>query len=93
MCKFPSQGKLFSDSESIQARAEAAVLLKQLDFPVGTATFRLEYLACCVKVTMELKNYIAIFAAVYSYGNPVFGRIWIQPGGYRTQYLLRAYCE
>ncbi|KAL9360327.1 hypothetical protein Peur_048450 [Populus x canadensis] len=27
------QGKLFSDSESIQARAEAAVLLKQLDFP------------------------------------------------------------
>jgi hypothetical protein len=31
------QGKLFSDSESIQARAEAAVLLKQLDFPVCTA--------------------------------------------------------
>lgn len=28
------QGKLFSDSESIQARAEAVVLLKQLDFPV-----------------------------------------------------------
>ncbi|KAI6687674.1 hypothetical protein NL676_024502 [Syzygium grande] len=28
------QGKLFSDSESIQARAEAAMLLKQLDFPV-----------------------------------------------------------
>ncbi|CAL1415090.1 unnamed protein product [Linum trigynum] len=28
------QGKLFSDSESIQTRAEAAVLLKQLDFPV-----------------------------------------------------------
>ncbi|XP_068339272.1 vacuolar protein sorting-associated protein 51 homolog isoform X2 [Pyrus communis] len=31
------QGKLFSDSESVQARAEAAVLLKQLDFPVCTA--------------------------------------------------------
>ncbi|CAN1308343.1 Vacuolar protein sorting-associated protein 51 homolog [Linum perenne] len=28
------QGKLFSDSESIKTRAEAAVLLKQLDFPV-----------------------------------------------------------
>ncbi|KAF7818136.1 vacuolar protein sorting-associated protein 51-like protein [Senna tora] len=28
------QGKLFSDSESMHARAEAAVLLKQLDFPV-----------------------------------------------------------
>ncbi|KAK9930701.1 hypothetical protein M0R45_027730 [Rubus argutus] len=30
------QGKLFSDSESIQARAEAAVLLKQLHFPVDS---------------------------------------------------------
>ncbi|KAK7396961.1 hypothetical protein VNO78_18125 [Psophocarpus tetragonolobus] len=29
------QGKLFSDSESIQVRAEAAVLLKQLNFPVA----------------------------------------------------------
>ncbi|KAH9653467.1 vacuolar protein sorting-associated protein 51-like [Citrus sinensis] len=29
-------GKLFSDSESIQARAEAAMLLKQLDFPVDS---------------------------------------------------------
>ncbi|XP_054800485.1 vacuolar protein sorting-associated protein 51 homolog isoform X2 [Prosopis cineraria] len=28
------QGKLFSDCESMQARAEAAVLLKQLNFPV-----------------------------------------------------------
>ncbi|XP_028771061.1 vacuolar protein sorting-associated protein 51 homolog [Neltuma alba] len=28
------QGRLFSDSESMQARSEAAVLLKQLDFPV-----------------------------------------------------------
>ncbi|GAB2298426.1 Vacuolar protein sorting-associated protein 51 [Dionaea muscipula] len=28
------QGKLFSDSESIQARAESVMLLKQLDFPV-----------------------------------------------------------
>ncbi|XP_010679379.2 vacuolar protein sorting-associated protein 51 homolog [Beta vulgaris subsp. vulgaris] len=28
------QGKLFSDSESIQVRAEAVMLLKQLDFPV-----------------------------------------------------------
>lgn len=31
------QEKLFSDSESIQTRAEAAVLLKQLDFPVCTS--------------------------------------------------------
>ncbi|XP_050237497.1 vacuolar protein sorting-associated protein 51 homolog [Mercurialis annua] len=30
------QGKLFSDNESIQARAEAAVLLKQLNFPVDS---------------------------------------------------------
>ncbi|XP_004229394.1 vacuolar protein sorting-associated protein 51 homolog isoform X1 [Solanum lycopersicum] len=29
------QGKVFSDSESIQARAEAVMLLKQLDFPVN----------------------------------------------------------
>ncbi|GMI66635.1 modified transport to the vacuole 16, UNHINGED, vacuolar protein sorting 51 [Hibiscus trionum] len=35
------QGKLFSDSESIQARAEAAVLLKQLDFPVDSLQARL----------------------------------------------------
>lgn len=28
------QGKVFSDSESIQARAEAVMLLKKLDFPV-----------------------------------------------------------
>ncbi|XP_022770837.1 vacuolar protein sorting-associated protein 51 homolog isoform X3 [Durio zibethinus] len=33
------QGKLFSDSESIQARAEAAVLLKQLDFPASVREF------------------------------------------------------
>ncbi|GAB4830574.1 Vacuolar protein sorting-associated protein 51 [Ancistrocladus abbreviatus] len=30
------QGKLFSDSESIQARAESVMLLKQLDFPVDS---------------------------------------------------------
>ncbi|KAE8009362.1 hypothetical protein FH972_005802 [Carpinus fangiana] len=35
------EGKLFSDSESIQARAEAAVLLKQLDFPVESLKARL----------------------------------------------------
>ncbi|CAI0402971.1 unnamed protein product [Linum tenue] len=35
------QGKLFSDSESIQTRAEAAVLLKQLDFPVDGLKVRL----------------------------------------------------
>ncbi|XP_031260097.1 vacuolar protein sorting-associated protein 51 homolog [Pistacia vera] len=35
------QGKLFSDSESIQARAEAAVLLKKLDFPVDTLKVKL----------------------------------------------------
>ncbi|KAH7511138.1 hypothetical protein JRO89_XSUnG0221800 [Xanthoceras sorbifolium] len=35
------QGKLFSDSESIQARAEAAVLLKQLDFPVDSLKAKL----------------------------------------------------
>ncbi|GKU99374.1 hypothetical protein SLEP1_g12233 [Rubroshorea leprosula] len=35
------QGKLFSDSESIQARAEAAVLLKQLDFLVETLEAKL----------------------------------------------------
>ncbi|GAV83612.1 Vps51 domain-containing protein [Cephalotus follicularis] len=35
------QGKLFSDSESIQARAEAAVLLKRLDFPVESLQAKL----------------------------------------------------
>ncbi|KAJ4843038.1 hypothetical protein Tsubulata_037506 [Turnera subulata] len=35
------QGKLFSDSESIHARAEAAVLLKQLDFPVHSLKAKL----------------------------------------------------
>ncbi|CAK7348424.1 unnamed protein product [Dovyalis caffra] len=35
------QGKLFSDSESIQARAEAAVLLKQLNFPVDNLKAKL----------------------------------------------------
>ncbi|GMI69469.1 modified transport to the vacuole 16, UNHINGED, vacuolar protein sorting 51 [Hibiscus trionum] len=35
------QGKLFSDSESIKARAEAAVLLKQLDFPVDSLQVKL----------------------------------------------------
>ncbi|WJX13588.1 Vacuolar protein sorting-associated protein 51, variant 2 [Trifolium repens] len=35
------QGKLFSDSESIQVRAESAVLLKQLDFPVNNLKAKL----------------------------------------------------
>ena len=35
-CLSFQQTKLFSDSESIQARAEAAVLLKQLDVPVSS---------------------------------------------------------
>ncbi|KAG7971036.1 hypothetical protein I3843_07G115600 [Carya illinoinensis] len=35
------EGKLFSDSESIQTRAEAAVLLKKLDFPVESLKARL----------------------------------------------------
>lgn len=35
------QGKIFSDSESRQARAEAAVLLKQLDFPVESLQAKL----------------------------------------------------
>ncbi|XP_065860334.1 vacuolar protein sorting-associated protein 51 homolog [Euphorbia lathyris] len=34
-------GKLFSDMESIQSRAEAAVLLKQLDFPVDNLKAKL----------------------------------------------------
>ncbi|XAR49667.1 hypothetical protein NMG60_11032933 [Bertholletia excelsa] len=35
------QGKLFSDSEFIQARAEATMLLKQLDFPVDSLKAKL----------------------------------------------------
>ncbi|XP_061350137.1 vacuolar protein sorting-associated protein 51 homolog isoform X2 [Gastrolobium bilobum] len=35
------QGKLFSDSESIQVRVEAAVLLKQLNFPVDNLKAKL----------------------------------------------------
>ncbi|XP_050267110.1 vacuolar protein sorting-associated protein 51 homolog [Quercus robur] len=55
------QGKLFSDSESIQARAEAAVLLKQLDFPVESLKARLleklaQSLADLQLKTKELSN-------------------------------------
>ncbi|KAL6502800.1 Vacuolar protein sorting-associated protein 51 [Orobanche hederae] len=35
------QGKVFSDSESIQARAEAVMLLKQLEFPVENLKVKL----------------------------------------------------
>ncbi|KAK4482141.1 hypothetical protein RD792_009282 [Penstemon davidsonii] len=35
------KGKIFSDSESIQARAEAVMLLKQLDFPVENLKVKL----------------------------------------------------
>ncbi|KAL0391180.1 UNVERIFIED_CONTAM: Vacuolar protein sorting-associated protein 51 [Sesamum calycinum] len=35
------QGKVFSDSESIQSRAEAVMLLKQLDFPVENLKVKL----------------------------------------------------
>ncbi|CAN4113403.1 unnamed protein product [Withania somnifera] len=35
------QGKVFSDSESIQSRAEAVMLLKQLDFPVSNLKVQL----------------------------------------------------
>ncbi|KAK4418055.1 Vacuolar protein sorting-associated protein 51 [Sesamum alatum] len=35
------QGKVFSDAESIQARAEAVMLLKQLDFPVESLKVKL----------------------------------------------------
>ncbi|XP_057776671.1 vacuolar protein sorting-associated protein 51 homolog isoform X2 [Salvia miltiorrhiza] len=35
------QGKVFSDSESIQARAEAVMLLKKLDFPVENLKVKL----------------------------------------------------
>ncbi|KAL3827770.1 hypothetical protein ACJIZ3_016572 [Penstemon smallii] len=41
-CKRASEeGKIFSDSESIQARAEAVMLLKQLDFPVENLKVKL----------------------------------------------------
>jgi hypothetical protein len=36
---FLLQGQLYSDSEPIEARAEAVVLLKQLNFPVGILFF------------------------------------------------------
>lgn len=50
------EGKLFSDSESLQARAEAAMLLKQLDFPVENLKARLlEKLAQSV-VDLQLKT-------------------------------------
>ncbi|CAL5433451.1 unnamed protein product [Camellia sinensis] len=46
VCFFPGEtydiaGKLFSDSESIHARAEAAMLLKQLNFPVDSLKVKL----------------------------------------------------
>lgn len=42
------QTKLFSDSESIQARAEAAVLLKQLDVPVSTFLSAQLFVTCLI---------------------------------------------
>ena len=39
------QEKVSSDSESIQARAEAVMLLKQLDFPVGNSDFSMRALS------------------------------------------------
>uniref|UniRef100_A0A2P2LK85 Vacuolar protein sorting-associated protein 51 homolog isoform X4 n=1 Tax=Rhizophora mucronata TaxID=61149 RepID=A0A2P2LK85_RHIMU len=46
------QGKLFSDSESIQARAEAAMLLKQLDFPVCIALLNLSFVLCSLRYNL-----------------------------------------
>lgn len=50
------QGKLFSDSESIQTRAEAAVLLKQLDFPVESLKVRLLEKLAQSLVDLQLKT-------------------------------------
>uniref|UniRef100_A0A2N9IR06 Vacuolar protein sorting-associated protein 51 homolog n=1 Tax=Fagus sylvatica TaxID=28930 RepID=A0A2N9IR06_FAGSY len=49
-------GKLFSDSESIQTRAEAAVLLKQLDFPVESLKVRLLEKLAQSLVDLQLKT-------------------------------------
>ncbi|KAK3194268.1 hypothetical protein Dsin_025578 [Dipteronia sinensis] len=51
------QGMLFSDSESIQARAEAAVLLKQLDFPVDSLKVKLLEKLEQSLGDLQLKNY------------------------------------
>ena len=50
------QDKVSSDSESIQTRAEAVMLLKQLDFPVCNSDFSNHLL---------LKHCPAIFLIVY----------------------------
>lgn len=39
ICFFFPQAKLYSDSEPVAAKAEAVVLLKQLDYPVGPDIF------------------------------------------------------
>ncbi|KAB1210132.1 hypothetical protein CJ030_MR6G022744 [Morella rubra] len=69
------EGKIFSDSESIQARAEAAVLLKQLDFPVESLKARLlEKLAQSV-ADLQLKTEEVSNASVDSKDPPKEGSI------------------
>ncbi|KAG8370607.1 hypothetical protein BUALT_Bualt13G0001000 [Buddleja alternifolia] len=58
---FYLSGKLFTDSESIQARAEAVMLLKQLDFPVENLKVKLfekleQFLADLHLESKELTN-------------------------------------
>ncbi|XP_059625590.1 vacuolar protein sorting-associated protein 51 homolog [Cornus florida] len=52
------QGKLFSDSESIQARTEAVMLLKQLDFPVDNLKVKLleKLEQCLVDLNLESRE-------------------------------------
>ncbi|PNY04050.1 vacuolar sorting-associated protein 51 [Trifolium pratense] len=49
------QGKLFSDSESIQVRAESAVLLKQLDFPSWPCAVKDFFLLLCMVNNLKAK--------------------------------------
>ena len=86
---YSNQGKLFSDSESIQVRAEAALLLKQLDFPVRI-DFLFLRLTCCTNCWDKMNFYklLIFFLWIFTiygenylfYVNPFFlafcGEFW-----------------
>ncbi|CAM8891449.1 unnamed protein product [Rhodiola kirilowii] len=59
------QEKLFSDTESIQTRAEAVMLLKQLDFPQEVANRKIRAIQIeleDLRVTENTRRYIGVFA-------------------------------
>lgn len=57
---FP-QAKLYSDSEPVAAKAEAVVLLKQLDYPVGPEHFHSSLLIAVLQLMAYGKDVSQFF--------------------------------